>query len=99
MSEELSYELYKWLSSIEVVPPTLRYKTNGNYELDHKTTEGLLSGFHISKLLNHLALETGTTLNQPLLSSIKHSGTPAARMYNWNILNEVRDQRGRVSLK
>jgi hypothetical protein len=38
MSEELSYELYKWLSSIDIVPATLRYKTNGNYELDHKTT-------------------------------------------------------------
>jgi hypothetical protein len=31
MAEELSYELYKWLSSMEVVAPTLRYKPNGNY--------------------------------------------------------------------
>ena len=89
MSEELSYELYKWLSSLDVVPPTLRYKSNGNYELDHKTTEGLLNGSFLVKLLIDLAREHQIGLNFPLLSSIKNSGTPAARMYNWNILQEV----------
>jgi len=37
-----------------------------------------------------LANDHGATLNQPLLSSIKQSSTPAARVYNWNILAEVK---------
>jgi hypothetical protein len=55
MSEELSYEIYKWLSSISVLPTNLRYKSNGNYELDTKTADNLKSGFLISKLLVYLA--------------------------------------------
>ena len=89
MSEEISYELYKWLSSVDALPPTLKYKTNGNYQLDSKTTEGLLNGTLILPLLRHLASVHSATINEPLLSSVKHSSTPAARMYNWNILSEV----------
>ena len=49
-----------------------------------------MNGFQISKLLMQLANDYGATLNQPLLSSIKQSNTPAARVYNWNILVEVK---------
>lgn len=89
MSEELSYELYKWLSSVEAVPPTLKYKTNGNYQVDVKIAEGLLNGTLLLPLLRHLASTHSATINEPLLSSVKNSSTPAARMYNWNILSEV----------
>ena len=47
------------------------------------------SGFLIAKLLTSLAAEKNITLNAPLLSSIKNSNTPAARVYNWNIISEV----------
>jgi hypothetical protein len=63
MTEELSYELYKWLSGLEVVPATLRYKPNGNYELDSKSTEGLLNGSLLARLLHLLAAESGAIIN------------------------------------
>jgi hypothetical protein len=85
-SDELSYEIYKWLSPLEVLPSTLRYKTNGNFELDRKSSDGLMNGSLIAKLLVQLASDHGATVNLPLLSSIKQSNTPAAKVYNWNIL-------------
>ena len=36
-----------------------------------------------------LAEEKRFSVNGPLISSIKNSNTPAARVYNWNILNDV----------
>ena len=74
---------------MDVIPPTLRYRPNGNYELDNKTAEGLLNGSLIARLLSFLAQQFDAVINGPLLSSIKNSSTPAARMYNWNILAEV----------
>jgi hypothetical protein len=52
-------------------------------------SDELISGFLISKLLIFLNKESGATINEPLVSSIKNSNTPAARVYNWNILTEV----------
>jgi len=43
----------------------------------------------LSKLLIAIAEEKSIQLNYTLLSSVKNSNTPAARVYNWNILAEV----------
>jgi hypothetical protein len=67
----------------------MRYKSNGNFELDMRTAEGLINGSLLAKLLMQLASAAGVPLNEPLLSSIKQSSTPAAKTYNWNILSEV----------
>ena len=49
----------------------------------------LISGYSITNLVNIIATQRGIAVNKPLLSSIKNSNTPAARIYNWNILQEV----------
>ena len=49
----------------------------------------MLSGFTIAKLLLAIAAEKGVNINQPLMASVKNSNTPAARVYNWNILSDV----------
>ena len=49
----------------------------------------MLSGYIIGKLLLAIAAEKGVNINQPLMASIKNSSTPAAKVYNWNILNDV----------
>jgi hypothetical protein len=54
-----------------------------------RTAEGLINGSLLAKLLMQLASAAGVPLNEPLLSSIKQSSTPAAKTYNWNILSEV----------
>lgn len=81
--------MYKWLVGMEVLPTNLKYKSNGNFELDTRSSEGMISGFLMAKLLVQLASDHGANMNMPLLSSIKQSNTPAARVYNWNILAEV----------
>lgn len=43
----------------------------------------------MSKLLIALAEEKNIQLNFNLLTSVKNSNTPAARVYNWNIIAEV----------
>jgi hypothetical protein len=48
---------------MDILPSTLRYKTNGNYELDTKSAEGLISGYLVAKLLFYLAKEHGAVLN------------------------------------
>lgn len=65
----------------------MRYKPSGNFDLDLKTSDELASGFLLSKLL--LALGTSASLNEPLIASVKNSNTPAARIYNWNVLADV----------
>ena len=80
-----------------VLPTSLRYKTNGNYELEPKTAENLKSGFLLAKLLQILAKEHAAAINEPLVGSVKQSNTPAAKTYNWNILAEVPPPECRVS--
>lgn len=46
-----------------------------------------MNGSLICKLLLQLANDYGAAVNGPLLSSIKQSNTPAAKVYNWNILS------------
>lgn len=45
-----------------------------------------MNGSLIAKLLMKLVQNVGGVVNEPLLSSIKQSNTPAAKVYNWNIL-------------
>jgi len=84
---ELSFELYKWLSSLQIINSGQKYKSNGNIQLDSKLYEELISGQLMGKLVEILAAELNVQLNGPLLSSIKKSNTPASRVYNWNVLS------------
>lgn len=86
---ELSFQLYKWLSSLQIINSGQKYKSNGNIQLDSKIYEELVSGQLMAKLAQILATELKVQLNGPLLSSIKKSNTPASRVYNWNVLSEV----------
>lgn len=33
---ELSFQLYKWLSALQIITTTQKYKPNGNIQLDSK---------------------------------------------------------------
>lgn len=88
-SGELSFELYKWLSSLQIINSGQKYKSNGNIQLDSKIYEELLSGQLMGRLAEILAAEMHVQINGPLLSSIKKSNAPASRVYNWNVLSEV----------
>ncbi len=52
---ELSFELYKWLSSLQIINSGQKYKSNGNIQLESKIYEELLSGQLMAKLAEILS--------------------------------------------
>lgn len=47
---ELSFQLYKWLSSLQIINSGQKYKSNGNIQLDSKIYDELVSGQLMAKL-------------------------------------------------
>lgn len=48
---------------MQIIPGNMRYKSSGNFEIESKTADEMISGYLISKLLLQLAKELGVALN------------------------------------
>jgi hypothetical protein len=90
MTQELPLELYRWLSTHQVVDsgrPTFR--PNGKCEIESNVAHELSNGIRVAKLVIVIAAEKGIDADFSALVSLKNSSTPASKLYNWNLLNEV----------
>jgi CH-like domain in sperm protein len=85
----LDPEIYKWLISLKIIPfnPKHILSSSGKYEIDETTSKNFENGRIFSEIIKHIySLE-----NKPFpktLDNLKEQSTPAARLYNWNVLYE-----------
>lgn len=91
----LEPEIYKWLTSLKILPINLKHimTSNGKYEIDEVTTKNFENGKIFSEIIKNIfSME-----NKPFpktLDNLKDQNTPAARLYNWNVLYENMKQLG-----
>ena len=95
MRIKLDNSIYKWLTAIKVMKPTNKpnMSTNGVVELDEHTTRLFENGTVFGLILEKLAFiqnfyqeEGEKPVRAP--NNMKEVHTPAAKLYNWTLLQE-----------
>ena len=95
MSLILDSDLFNWLISLGLLKSSnaIKQTSNNKCELDANISEQFATGIIFSKIVEKiLKLQSNNKQDPYILSnidSLKNTSTPAAKLYNWNIICEA----------
>jgi hypothetical protein len=92
MAFEIETKTLKWLLSLQIIAQSdVKQLTTSTFEIKDTVSNLFENGIKISLIVQEICKKKGLPISNTL-NHLKLSNQTAAQLYNWNIINEVKQK-------